>query len=291
MSETNKGSASSRGLSSMTEGEQESRTRPLIMGIVNVTPDSFSDGGQHSSVDAAIAHARELVADGADILDIGGESTRPGADAIRVADECARVVPVIEGCRDLGVTISIDSRKKAVMAAAVAAGATLVNDVSALEYDPESLEFVAESGLPVCLMHSLADPKVMQDNPTYDDVVADVMAYLRARIEACEASGITREKIIVDPGIGFGKTAEHNLLLIKSLSAFQALGCDILLGASRKSFVGRVMHEPEASKRVIGSVAVALHGAQSGARILRVHDVKETRQALEMWQAIDAASF
>jgi dihydropteroate synthase len=266
-------------------------SRPLIMGIVNVTPDSFSDGGQHSSIDAAIAHARQLVSEGADILDIGGESTRPGANAISVQEECARVVPVIDGCRDLGVTISIDSRKADVMAAAVAAGATLINDVSALEYDPSSLNFVAESGLPVCLMHSLADPKVMQDNPSYDDVVADVMAYLRGRVEVCEAAGIARGNIIVDPGIGFGKTVDHNLLLIKSLSAFQALGCDILLGASRKSFIGRITHEPEASKRIIGSVAVALHGAQAGARILRVHDVKETRQALEIWRAIDNASF
>lgn len=288
MSETNKGSASSRGLSSMTANDA---SRPLIMGIVNVTPDSFSDGGQHSSIDAAIAHARQLVSEGADILDIGGESTRPGANAISVQEECARVVPVIDGCRDLGVTISIDSRKADVMAAAVAAGATLINDVSALEYDPSSLNFVAESGLPVCLMHSLADPKVMQDNPSYDDVVADVMAYLRGRVEVCEAAGIARGNIIVDPGIGFGKTVDHNLLLIKSLSAFQALGCDILLGVSRKSFIGRITHEPEASKRIIGSVAVALHGAQAGARILRVHDVKETRQALEIWRAIDNASF
>lgn len=288
MSETNKGSASLRGLSSMTDGDM---SRPLIMGIVNVTPDSFSDGGQHSSIDAAIAHARQLVSEGADILDIGGESTRPGANAISVQEECARVVPVIDGCRDLGVTISIDSRKANVMAAAVATGATLINDVSALEYDPDSLDFVAESGLPVCLMHSLADPKVMQDNPTYDDVVADVMAYLRGRVEVCETAGIARGNIIIDPGIGFGKTAEHNLLLIKSLSAFQALGCDILLGASRKSFIGHITHEPEASKRIIGSVAIALHGAQSGARILRVHDVKETRQALEIWRAIDNASF
>lgn len=288
MSETNKGSASSRGLSSMTANDA---SRPLIMGIVNVTPDSFSDGGQHSSIDAAIAHARQLVSEGADILDIGGESTRPGANAISVQEECARVVPVIDGCRDLGVTISIDSRKADVMAAAVAAGATLINDVSALEYDPGSLNFVAESGLPVCLMHSLADPKVMQDNPSYDDVVADVMAYLRGRVEVCDAAGIARGNIIVDPGIGFGKTVDHNLLLIKSLSAFKALGCDILLGASRKSFIGRITHEPEASKRIIGSVAVALHGAQAGTRILRVHDVKETRQALEIWRAIDNASF
>ncbi|MBO0333429.1 dihydropteroate synthase [Sneathiella sp. CAU 1612] len=291
MSETIKGSASLRGLSSMTGGRMSNWVRPSIMGIVNVTPDSFSDGGRHDNTNTAIAHARQLAADGADILDIGGESTRPGADAISVEEECARVVPVIEGCRDLGVTISIDSRKKAVMAAAVAAGATLINDVSALEYDPASLDFVAESGLPVCLMHSLADPKVMQENPVYENVVTDVMAYLRGRIDLCEAAGISRDRIIVDPGIGFGKTVAHNLALIRGLPEFQSFGCDILLGASRKAFIGQVTHEPEASKRVVGSVAVALHGARSGARILRVHDVKETRQALEMWQAIEAASF
>jgi dihydropteroate synthase len=288
MSNIIEGSASLRGLSSLNDINP---SHPLIMGIVNVTPDSFSDGGRHSSTDAAIAHARKLVEEGADILDIGGESTRPGADAISVSDECARVVPVIEGCRDLGVMISIDSRKKDVMAAAVEAGATLINDVSALEYDPDSLAFVAESGALVCLMHSLADPKVMQDNPTYDDVVAEVMDYLNRRIEACMAAGISREKIIVDPGIGFGKTIDHNLSLIKALPTFKALGCDILLGASRKRFIGEITKEAIAGERVMGSVAVALYGAQAGARILRVHDVKETRQALEMWQAIDDASF
>ena len=291
MSETNRGSALLRGLSSLTDSDAAHWGHPLIMGIVNVTPDSFSDGGQHLSTKAAIAHARQLVEDGADILDIGGESTRPGADAVRIEEECARVIPVIEGCRDLGVTISIDSRKKDVMAAAVTAGATLINDVSALEYDPGSMAFVAESGLPVCLMHSLADPKIMQDNPAYDDVVAEVMDYLLARIEMCEAAGIAREKIIVDPGIGFGKTVDHNLSLIRALPEFQTLGCDVLLGASRKRFIGEITMEEKASDRVIGSVAAALYGARAGVQILRVHDVKETRQALEMWRAIDAASF
>lgn len=285
MTDLEKGSALPRGLSSIK------KTSPKIMGIVNVTPDSFSDGGRHATTDAAIAHACRLVAEGADILDIGGESTRPGADAISIDEECARVIPVIEGCRDLGVTISIDTRKKAVMAAAAAAGATMINDVSALEYDPESLAFVGKSGFPVCLMHSLADPKVMQDNPVYDDVVAEVMAYLRRRIDICVADGIDRRKIIIDPGIGFGKTVGHNLSLIKALPEFQSLGCDVLLGASRKRFIGQITGEAIAEKRVVGSVAVALHGAASGVQILRVHDVKETRQALEIWQAIDAASF
>ena len=291
MDEFGKGSALPRGLSSMKEAGMTDRARPRIMGIVNVTPDSFSDGGTHFDAEAAIAHARKLVEDGAHILDIGGESTRPGAEAISIDEECARVVPVIEGCRNLGVDISIDSRKQAVMTAAVAAGATMINDVSALEYDPASLEFVAQSGLPVCLMHSLADPKIMQDNPVYDDVVAEVRTYLQGRIAACEAAGIPRAKIIVDPGIGFGKTVDHNLSLIKALPSFQALGCDILLGASRKGFIGKLTGEPVAANRVIGSVAVALYGAQAGARILRVHDVAETRQALQIWQAIEDASF
>ncbi|MAZ02327.1 MAG: dihydropteroate synthase [Sneathiella sp.] len=275
----------------MRETVQTGRKHPRIMGIVNVTPDSFSDGGKHFSAGAAIRHARKLAANGADILDIGGESTRPGADAISVDEECSRVIPVIEGCRDLGLDISIDSRKKDVMAAAVTAGATFINDVSALSYDPNSLDFIAQSGLPVCLMHSLADPKTMQDNPTYEDVVAEVTAYLKDRIARCEAAGIAREKIIVDPGIGFGKTIDHNLALIKALPTFRALGCDVLLGASRKSFIGRITGESEAENRVFGSVAVALYGAQAGADILRVHDVLETRQALQMWQAIDNASF
>ncbi|MEX1035412.1 MAG: dihydropteroate synthase [Sneathiella sp.] len=291
MSEFGKGSASPRGLSSMKDATIAGRTGPRIMGIVNVTPDSFSDGGAHFSTKSAIDHARKLVADGADILDIGGESTRPGAGAISIDEECSRVVPVIAACRDLGVTLSIDSRKKDVMAAAVAAGATLINDVSALEYDPDSLGYVAASGLPVCLMHSLADPKVMQDNPTYDDVAAEVMAYLRDRVSICEAAGIVREKIIIDPGIGFGKTIDHNLSLIKALPSFRSLGCAILLGASRKRFIGQITGEPEAARRVFGSVAVALYGANAGADILRVHDVRETRQALQMWQAIANASF
>ena len=285
MSETEKGSALPRGLSYMKNAS------PKIMGIVNVTPDSFSDGGQHSNAERAISHARKLVSEGAEILDIGGESTRPGADTVSIDEECERVVPVIEGCRDLGAEISIDTRKAAVMAVAVRAGATLINDVSALEYDPESLRYVAQSGQRVCLMHSLADPKVMQDNPTYGDVVAEVKAYLLGRIELCEAAGIPRSRIIVDPGIGFGKTIDHNLSLIRALPSFKTLGCDILLGASRKSFIGHLTGELVAANRVSGSVVAALYGATAGAQILRVHDVKETRQALEIWCAIEAASF
>lgn len=264
---------------------------PKIMGILNITPDSFSDGGLHFDKSIAISHAEKMVQEGAEILDMGGESTRPGADAVAVSEEIARVVPVIEACRKLGVDISIDSRKKVVMEAAVSAGATLINDVTALEYDPESLEFVAASGLPVCLMHSSADPKVMQDNPQYDNVVFDVIDYLKQRIEVCEAAGIQKERIIVDPGIGFGKTLTHNLQLIHGLPFFHALGCDILLGASRKSFIGKISGEPEARKRVAGSVSAALFGMKSGVRILRVHDVAETRQAVEIWHSVQSATF
>ncbi|WP_373087457.1 dihydropteroate synthase [Sneathiella sp.] len=264
---------------------------PQVMGILNVTPDSFSDGGAHLDTAAALRHGQQMVNDGATILDIGGESTRPGSDAVPLDTELARVSPVIEGCRNLGVRISIDTRKKDLMAAAVAAGATLINDVSALEYDPESLPFVAESGLPVCLMHSAADPKIMQDNPDYDHVVFDVIDYLGARIAACEAAGIPRNRIIVDPGIGFGKTVEHNLALIKGLPYFHALGCDVLLGASRKGFIGKLTGVPVAADRIAGSIAVALHGAEAGVHILRVHDVAETCQAVQIWHSIKTASF
>jgi len=291
MNETKKDSAYLRGLSSLEGSDSVMPPPPKIMGILNVTPDSFSDGGQHFDRDMAIGHARKMVADGAHILDIGGESTRPGADVISVDEECARVIPVIEACRDIGVTISIDTRKKPVMAEAVAAGASMINDVTALEYDPDSLDFVAKSGLPVCLMHSSADPKVMQDNPTYENVVREVIDYLRGRIAVCEAAGIDKARIIVDPGIGFGKTADHNLSLIKGLPEFHELGCGLLLGASRKSFIGRVAGADAATSRLPGSLAVALYGARARVRIIRVHDVAETVQALKIWQAIDAASF
>ncbi len=279
-------------LSILSDYQEERTTESTrIMGILNVTPDSFSDGGQHFDTGIAISHAGEMVRDGAEILDVGGESTRPGAEAVSTSEEIKRVVPVIEGCRSLGVEISIDSRKKAVMEAAVAAGATMINDVTALEYDPESLDFVAASNLPVCLMHSSADPKVMQDNPQYDNVVFDVIDYLSHRVEVCEAAGIGKERIIVDPGIGFGKTLEHNLQLIQGLPFFHSLGCKILLGVSRKSFIGKVTGEADAQKRVAGSISAALFGLNSGVQILRVHDVAETRQAAQIWQSVRSATF
>ena len=259
--------------------------RTRIMGILNVTPDSFSDGGLDDGPAAAVARAARLVADGAEILDVGGESTRPGALAVSEADEIARTSPVIA---DLGgVPISIDTRKRRVAEAAVAAGAAIVNDVAGLTFDPGLADFVAEAGLPVCVMHSRGDPATMQDDPRYDDVLLDVYDFLEERVEMLESKGLPRDRIIVDPGIGFGKTQAHNLALLNGLALFHGLGCAILLGASRKGFIGRIGAEPEPAKRASGSVAVALAGLAQGIQIIRVHDVAETRQAFALWHAIE----
>jgi dihydropteroate synthase len=261
--------------------------RPRIMGIVNVTPDSFSDGGLLGSADAAIAHALRLAAEGADILDIGGESTRPGAQAITVDEELRRVMPVIEGLAGKTTAlISIDTRKAEVMRRALAAGAHIINDVAALTYEPACLDVAAESGAPIVLMHAQGDPRTMQAAPSYDDCALDVYDWLAARIDACTAAGIDRGHLIADPGIGFGKTLDHNLELLAGLSLFHGLGVPVMLGASRKSFIGALTGVKVASDRVAGSVAAALHGAAQGAQILRVHDVAETRQALAVWESM-----
>ena len=263
--------------------------RPRIMGILNVTPDSFSDGGTLDGVEAAVARGRALVADGADILDIGGESTRPGAVDVAVEDEIARVVPVIEGVRAAGVTtpISIDTRKAAVAAAALTAGADMVNDVTALRYDLDMGAVVARAGCDVCLMHSKGDPATMQDAPAYENVTEEVLDHLRAAVDRARAAGIADDRIVVDPGIGFGKTQDHNLTLLRDLARFGELGFPVLLGASRKRFIGAITGVEVARDRLSGSLAVALHGVALGAHILRVHDVAETRQALAIWQAIN----
>ena len=259
--------------------------RPRVVGVVNVTPDSFSDGGRYLGTDAAIEHALRLDGEGADILDIGGESTRPGSDAVDLEEECRRVLPVIAALTKRGrARISIDTRKAEVMRRAAGEGAHIINDVSALTHDPRSLSMAAELGLPVILMHALGDPRTMQDRPTYDDVVLDVYDTLEARIEACERAGIARARLIVDPGIGFGKTLAHNLALLGSLSLFHGLGCGVMLGASRKSFIGKLTGA-EAGDRLPGSLAAALLGAAQGVQILRVHDVAATRQALALWLA------
>ncbi|MBU2532549.1 MAG: dihydropteroate synthase, partial [Alphaproteobacteria bacterium] len=259
---------------------------------VNVTPDSFSDGGRLPDTAAAIDHARRLEDAGADMLDIGGESTRPGSDPVDIDEERARVLPVIEALAgSVDARLSIDTRKAALMREAVAAGADLINDVSALSYDADALETVAELGCPVVLMHALGDPKTMQDNPVYDDVLLDVFDYLEARIEACVRNGISRDRIIVDPGIGFGKTLDHNLALMNGLSLFQGLGAAVLVGASRKRFIGTITGIDDASKRLGGSVGAAICAAAQGTQIIRVHDVAETRQALDVWTAATEGSF
>lgn len=263
--------------------------QPRIMGILNVTPDSFSDGGRFHDFDSACAQARQMVADGADILDIGGESTRPGAQEVPIDDEIARTAPLIRALRadGLRLPISIDTRKARVAAAALEAGADLVNDVSALTWDRDMARVVAEAGVPLCLMHAQGTPQTMQKDPQYKDVALDVYDWLEQAVARAEAAGITRSKLIVDPGIGFGKKLEHNLALLQSLALLHQTGCAILLGASRKRFIGTLSGVEQASERLAGSLAVALFGAGQGAQILRVHDVAETRQALTMWQVLN----
>ncbi len=261
--------------------------RPRIMGIVNVTPDSFSDGGLHASVEAAISQALELATLGADILDIGGESTRPGATPVSLEDELRRVIPVIEGLRERSpLPISIDTSKPEVMRAAVAAGAGMINDVHALGRDG-AMDAAAELGVPVCLMHMQGEPATMQDEPRYEDVVAEVHAFFTQRLFACQMAGIDRKKIIVDPGFGFGKTLEHNLRLLRQLPRLVELGVPVLAGLSRKGMIGTITGRAM-DERVVGSAVAALIAVQNGAAIVRVHDVAATRDALEIWRAVAA---
>lgn len=260
--------------------------RPRIMGIINVTPDSFSDGGRHDTAKAAIAHGLRLVEEGADILDIGGESTRPGADTVPLDEELRRVMPVIEGLRaSTDARISIDTRNAEVMRRAAQAGADILNDVSALTHDPQALEVAAESGLPVILMHAQGDPKTMNDDPQYTDVVLDVFDFLEQRIAACEAAGIPKGKVVVDPGIGFGKHLRHNVAMMAGLATLHGLGVPILLGASRKKMIGQLCDVRDPEDRIPGSLASVLVGAAQGVQVVRVHDVAATRQALMVWLA------
>ena len=264
---------------------------PRLMGILNVTPDSFSDGGRFFAAEVARVHAAEMAADGADILDIGGESTRPGAADVVEADEIARTAPVIAALVAGGIAapVSIDTRKAAVARAALDAGAAMVNDVAALTYDRALGALVAERDVPVCLMHARGTPATMQEDPRYDDVLLDVYDWLDERIAAAEALGIARGRIVVDPGIGFGKTAAHNLALLRGLSLFHSLGVPVLLGASRKRFIGTYgggTAVARADLRGPGTVAVTLAGVAQGVQIHRVHDIVETRQALRLWQAV-----
>lgn len=254
------------------------------MGIVNVTLDSFSDGGQHWQQGAALAHAEQLLQEGADILDIGGESTRPGAAPVSVEEELARVIPVIEALRDCPVPISIDTFKPEVMRAALAVGASMVNDINALQA-PGALEAVAESSAAVCLMHKQGDPQTMQRAPLYGDVMAEVLEFLRERVARVEAAGIARSRIAVDPGFGFGKTLEHNLTLLRGLNTFAGLGVAVLAGLSRKSMLGAITGQ-DVAHREFASVAAALLAVQRGAQIVRVHDVRATVDAIKILNAV-----
>lgn len=259
--------------------------RPLIMGIVNVTPDSFSDGGRHFDAAQAVAHARQLVEAGADILDIGGESSRPGAQPVSEEEELRRIVPVVEALAELRVPLSIDTVKPQVMRRAIAAGASLINDIAALQA-PGALRAVADSGAAVCLMHMQGEPRTMQGDPRYGDVVAEVHDFLAQRVAVAQAAGIGRERIVVDPGFGFGKRLEHNLALLRALARFGDLGAGVLAGLSRKSMLGEITGR-KVGLRETASATAALLAARNGARILRVHDVAATRDALAVWAAVE----
>ena len=259
------------------------------MGIVNVTPDSFSDGGQHLQRDAALAHAQQLIAEGADILDIGGESTRPGAQPVSVQQELDRILPVIEGLRGAPLPISIDTFKPEVMRAAIAAGAQMVNDINALQ-DDAAMAVVAASDVGVCLMHKQGTPQTMQAQPHYQDVVAEVGAFLTGCIMAAEAAGIQRQRIVIDPGFGFGKTLAHNLALLRELNKLKELGVPVLVGLSRKSMLGALIGQ-DVTQRLPASVAAALIAVQRGANIVRVHDVRATVDALKVWSAVMKAVY
>lgn len=264
--------------------------RILVMGVVNVTPDSFSDGGRFDTVDAALAHARRLAGEGADILDIGGESTRPGAAAVDAETEIARVVPVIEAIRgELATPISIDTMKGEVMRAAVEAGAEMINDVNGLR-DEQAMRAVAGLDVPVCVMHMQGEPRTMQDAPAYDDVVEDLLAFFRERIRACLDAGIAERNLVLDPGFGFGKTLEHNLQILDQFARFKSLGLPLVAGLSRKSMLGRITGRERPDQRIAASVAAAVMAAERGADIVRVHDVAETVDAMKVVAALRGVS-
>ena len=266
--------------------ELEVGARTLVMGIVNVTPDSFSDGGEFCDPAAAIEHGMRLAGEGADILDIGGESTRPGAQAVGAEEECERVLPVVEAlAAEVGVPVSIDTSKAAVAQRAIEAGAAMINDVTALRSDPEMPRVAAEAGVPVVLMHMLGSPRTMQNDPQYDDLMGEIIAYLRGSMALALDAGVPEDQLVVDPGIGFGKALEHNLEIMRRLPQLRSLGCPILLGTSRKSFIGAVTGA-EAAERVFGTAATVALGIARGAHIVRVHDVAAMRQVAQMTDAM-----
>jgi dihydropteroate synthase len=260
--------------------------RPLIMGVVNVTPDSFSDGGDFAQAEQAISQGLKLAEQGADILDIGGESTRPGSDEVSVEEELRRVIPVIRALAQRHLVVSIDTRHAAVMAAAVAAGARIINDVTALTGDPESPTAAARSGAALVLMHMQGEPRTMQADPHYDDATLDLLDYFSGRLAVLARLGVAPERIAIDPGIGFGKKDPHNFLILDELAAFHVFGHPVLLGVSRKSFIGRLSRKEPPKERLAGSLAVELAGLDQGVQIIRVHDVAETYQARAIWQAM-----
>ncbi len=261
-------------------------TNPMIMGVLNITPDSFSDGGKHFSADDAILSAQRMIEEGADIIDIGGESTRPGAQAVSIADEINRVIPVIKALyHTTDVPISIDTSKPEVMKLAVKAGASMINDVCALRVNG-ALETAAMLNVDVCLMHMQGSPRIMQKDPTYVDVVDDIKRFFIERIEACVAAGIAEDKIILDPGFGFGKTLEHNLEILRRFNEFKSFGLPLLAGLSRKSMIGTILNDRNVDGRVVGSVAGAIIATQNGANIVRVHDVLETKDALTILRRV-----
>ena len=262
---------------------------PRIMGIVNVTPDSFSDGGEAFEPQAAIAHGLALAEQGADILDIGGESTRPGADSVSAEEQINRVVPVIKALGEKRLLVSVDTRSAKVMAAAIEAGASIINDVSALTGDPAALDVVTQSPVSVVLMHMQGDPQSMQAAPQYDNVTQDVFEYLSQRIEVLKARGIDQSRMAIDPGIGFGKTLDHNLALLNQTNLFCELGCSVLIGVSRKRFIAMLGNDEPPKERLPGSLSAGLAAIAKGANILRVHDVTETVQAINVWQRIQNA--
>jgi len=260
--------------------------QPQVIGIINATPDSFSDGGQFADPASAASAGADMTRDGAAIIDVGGESTRPGAKPVWEGDEIERIVPVIRQLAAGGAAVSADTRKADVMTAALAAGARMINDVSALTYDDRSFEVLAAQPVPVILMHHLGAPETMQDNPRYDDVLVEVYQWLEERIDAAVDAGIARERILIDPGFGFGKTVAHNLELMNGLALFHSLGCPIVVGASRKRTIGALSGEAPADRRLGGSIAFTFKAAEQGAQLLRVHDVFETVQALRIWRGL-----
>jgi dihydropteroate synthase len=260
--------------------------QPQVMGIVNATPDSFSDGGQFADAAAAAEAGADMAGNGAAIIDVGGESTRPGAKPVWEGDEIERIAPIIRQLAAGGAAVSVDTRKADVMTAALEAGARLINDVSALTYDDRAAGVIAAAGVPVILMHHQGDPQTMQDDPRYGDVLVEIYVWLEERIAAAEAAGIARDKILIDPGFGFGKNVAHNLELMNGLALFHSLGCPLVVGASRKRTIGALSNEAPADQRLGGSIAFALKAVEQGAQIVRVHDVPETVQALRIWRGL-----